>query len=517
MSINGMDEKMDKWDYLMPLFSGTLTGILDTFLVKDLSFSEAHGWGCDKADEIVVKAAKKYGFNNVKDRTDAIRKFEDTAKIAADKATADFGGGKFHHIRDFTHHASPLGFLCSILTQFTHKCYGTDTQGNFIKVDVSEGIGKNFSEKIFNGTIQWFLHMLSDFDGSSSTRTANKSSGTGVPGPFLSFLKETSAMPGIKRIAGKDENDNWRFSKACTKLFDGTMFMQKDSEGKIIKDTVVKFDLRTEMGITHQMFENKQYLPVLINEIIVRAFYSITRLVREIEEKEISSFEEFDKIDMKRVLPFNNKNLTHMLTIACTVFTITDISGSAIKAALKNRNNKKGFALDLFQGINYFGIGRMFCAHGGEVAVQIQAKIAKYADSEVMKISSDAMMVAKVANPVGMVTASVTVFERIMTAFKEAQIAKEERLLIEETTRKAIEIINRNKEEMQAVVEQYLVSHMEEFNKDMDCIDCAVQNNDLQGFINGNNAIQAFLGYDVKFENMEEFDDLMLSNDTLIL
>ena len=502
MSVNDMDEKMDKLDRWIPLFSGVFAGLLDTFLVKNLSFSEAHEWGCEKADEILRNAAKKYGSKDSYTTIESIQLFE-KVEIAADKATNEFGGGTVHHLRDITHHASPLGLICSILTQFTGLCYGYDKYGNIKTVNVTPYIGKTFEEKIKNGTVKWYFHLLSDFAGNSKTRKGS-TMGTGIPGPFMSFLKETSSIPVIKQLCGKSESGEYEFSKACNDLFLGNTF---DFE----------FDLRTEMGITHQMFENKQYLPVLINEIIVRAFYSVSRLIRELEEKEISSFEDFNKIDMKRVLPFNNKNLTHMLTISCTVFTITDISGSAIKSALKNGNNKKSFALDLLQGINYFGIGRMFCAHGGEVAVQIQAKIAKYADSEVMKISSDAMMVAKVANPMGMVTASATVFERIMTAFKEAQIAKEERLLIEETTRNAIEIINRNKEEMQVVVEQYLVSHMEEFNKDMACIDCAVQNNDLQGFINGNNAIQAFLGYNVKFENMEEFDDLMLSSDTLIL
>lgn len=505
---------LDKWDVVIALSSGTLTAMLDVFLVKDISLKEAHEWGKTEVENFVKKVAKK---DNL---TDAIRFLESENKIAADQLTNDFGGGKQHHLRDFSHHPTPVGLIFSILTQFTEKGYGTDVHGNFVQIPLPDTslVGKSFIEKIYMGCVTWGFHMISDIAGSSSSATKN-SEGTGLPGPLMSFFKEMSSLPCIKSLAGKNPKDHYNFSVYCSKLFNGTLLGEHDENGKIVKNGELKFDFRTEIGIAHEAIHNKQYIPVILNEAIVRGFYSIRRFCREVKEKEVTSFSELEKLNYKNILPFNNRTLTHMLTISSIMFSVTDISGATIRAAIKNKNNKAGFALDLFQGINYFGLGRFALATTGEMAIvgqEIQKKLVQAAESELAKVSSKIIAITNIGTPVGFVSASIGVYQEITDAMNELELAKEERRLIEAECQNRINIIKEYQLQMHDFVEEYLLNHMKTFTYGFELIDQGIKTDDINSFIQGNNVIQQFLGYEVLYQNQEEFDELMLSDDILV-
>jgi hypothetical protein len=51
--------------------------------------------------------------------------------ISVDKLTNDFGGGAYHHLRDFSHHSTIVGLLFSVISQFSGKGYGILTDGSF--------------------------------------------------------------------------------------------------------------------------------------------------------------------------------------------------------------------------------------------------------------------------------------------------------------------------------------------------------------------------------------------------
>ena len=77
--------------------------------------------------------------------------------------------------------------------------------------------------------------------------------GTGLPGPIVSLLKELSALPVFRNL---NEDGNREVSVWISKLFNGTLL--KNSNGDPIK-----FDLRTEIGVTEQL--GKQAIPVIVN------------------------------------------------------------------------------------------------------------------------------------------------------------------------------------------------------------------------------------------------------------
>lgn len=344
-------KKADKWDYIVAASSGVLTAALDVLWTGDFSLTDAQNWGREKTNGFVLKIAQSLGYKG-NDLSGAIAFLEKKFPIAADKVTADFGGGLQHHLRDFSHHPSIMGLIFSILTQFTHCGYGTDTNGDFIIVELPDDglIGKNFAEKMFLGTVGWAFHLISDMAGSSQ----NAGAGTGIPGMLLSLLNELSALPLFKNIQVNYKDSRITFSKLLSKLFNGTYFVNEETGER------VRFDLRTEIGLAGHI--GKQTIPVIINECVVRGFFMICRLCEEVSDQEIACVSDLEKIDLNKIVPYKNRELIRMLTISSGTF-MAIVTGSALaKSAVKSKGDKGKFAQEFFLSVNYVGIGRFVFA-----------------------------------------------------------------------------------------------------------------------------------------------------------
>jgi len=344
-------KKADKIDYMMAVSSGTISGFIDIFYVGEFSLECANKWGEDEVNKFVKKIAELQGYkgNNL---SDAITHLEKNFGLAADSVTSNFGGGLQHHLRDFSHHFSIGGLLCSLFTQFTGKVIGTDTLGALHVVEVTDKtfIGNNFEEKVLFGTVNWFMHMASDMAGSNAT--AGK--GTGIPGPIVSLIKELSVLPCFKdKKIGENELHIW-----ISKLFNGTLLAKRDENGKIIE--TIKFDLRTEIGILHEV--GRQFVPVLINECLVRGLYFIRRFYMFMKENKIHSITDFQNIDAADLLPFNNRIIKRMITIASGTFTIIDAEDAAVRAAIKSKGINPSFFVNFAVRINIAGVGRFIIA-----------------------------------------------------------------------------------------------------------------------------------------------------------
>lgn len=342
--------KADKIDYLLAVASGTIAAAVDIFYTGEFSLEEAKQRGNDTTNKFVKRMAKWNGYKG-DDLSAAIKCMEKKFPLAADKNTPTFGGGLQHHLRDFSHHFSLGGLMCSIFTQFTKKVIGTDVDGKLIIENVADDklIGKDPTEKILYGTVYWFFHMVSDMAGSNATA----GNGTGIPGPIVSLIKELSALPVFRdKKIGDIEFHKW-----VSKLFNGTLLGKRDEAGKLLEP--MKFDLRTEIGILHEI--GKQVVPVLINEAIVRSFYFIRRLSDELKREEIKSFNDFKKINVEKILPFNNRTIKRMVTVSSGTLVALDAADAAVRAGLKNGPTPH-FFVDFAVRINVVGIGRFIVA-----------------------------------------------------------------------------------------------------------------------------------------------------------
>ena len=91
------------------------------------------------------------------------------------------------------------------------------------------------------------------------------------------------------------------------------MFAKYDTNGKIIKDSVVNFELCDELGVAIKL--EKQAISVIANGCIVRIFYFIRRFFYEIKINQINSLSDISRLDWNKIKPYNNPALKRMLTI----------------------------------------------------------------------------------------------------------------------------------------------------------------------------------------------------------
>ena len=395
----------DTWDYSIAALSGVLAGIIDILYVGELSFKsikECHEIGSEKTNDFVKKIAKTFGFKEKPELSDednlkrAIDHLEKISPFAADQKNImnSFGGTNYHHFRDFSHHPTLIGWIFSMVTQYTGLVFGANAGGVLVAIPVEDEsrIGKDHFEKILFGTVTWLIHMVSDVAGSSGTPGA----GTGLPGPLLSLAKEVDSVRAkLFNSDAKIGDDADAITGYLSKLFNGTAFVERDGDGKIIRESVVRFDYRTEIGMLENVkVASKMFVPVLINECIVRSFFFIKRFVVAVKEANIHSLSDLKTLEWKRILPFNNATLTRMLTISVGAMEIVDISDAAIHGAIEAyKSGQAGAAAGSVGGpygaaagaatsstvafwktfalrVNYVGVGRLVICFGSEFSFE---------------------------------------------------------------------------------------------------------------------------------------------------
>lgn len=364
--IDRLTNHADGIDYMVAAASGIIAGLIDSFFVGEFSFERENSWGNEKVNSFVSKVAKSQGYKG-DDLAGAIKSLEDKFPIAADKATSAFGGGKQHHLRDFSHHPTPVGLFFSLLTQFTGRVYGMDTAGTFMSYELTGAelmlVGKDMPQKLLFGVVYWFFHVVSDIAGSSSS-VLSGSAGTGLPGPIVSLLKELSALPFFSNTNG---DGNKEFSVLISKLFNGTLLGKRDADGKLVP---VKFDLRTEIGVVHEL--GRQAVPVIINECIVRGFYFVRRLCNEIKTCNAQSVSDLKNINWTNTLPVKNRTIIRMLTISTGTMTAVDLADAAIRSAIKCGGNPAALASGFILRINFVGIGRFAIAVVSDIKMGVE-------------------------------------------------------------------------------------------------------------------------------------------------
>lgn len=287
---------------------------------------------------------------------------------------------KSHHLDDLSHHPSIIGWASSIMTQFTGNTYFQNKEGkNFKfkgkKVRIVENVnayiqygetsiiekttkkgktknvlevtlvGDDLKSKLACGTFNWLGHLISDLVGSLNT-VKKGNAGTGLPGPLMSTLKEFAMLPLVRKTK-LPELLNDLFTK------DDALF------GKY------RVDLRSELAFGMEI--GKQAIPVFINELLVRSFYFIRRLISEIK-----TAESFKEINWEATKPWKNRTIVRMLTISMGTFEVIDLGEAAIRGAIKSGGTLPGFFAQFVLRVNFVGVGRFAIACGTDVAMGVK-------------------------------------------------------------------------------------------------------------------------------------------------
>lgn len=344
--IERLSNNSDNVDYIIAVSSGVIAAIIDSLWVGEFSYERGKAWSNRKVNDTVMKVAKSQGYKG--DRLNgAIKYLEDNFKIPSDNSWKGKGVGitpKSHHLDDLAHHPTIVGLFFSILIQFTKKAYYSNSEGEFIPITITDNgelIGHDIAHKFYAGTINWFFHLVSDMSGSNKTSGA----GMGIPGPLVSMLKEISGLPLIK---------NTNLSEFLHKIY-----------------TKDRFDLRGELAVLHEL--GRQAVPVMINEVIVRASYFIRRLYNELKQHN-----SIRAVNWKKIIPYNNRTINRMLTIATGTFTAVDLLDAGVRSAIKTGGAiNPAFWESFILRVNFIGIGRFAIACYSDAKMGLKLKSTK--------------------------------------------------------------------------------------------------------------------------------------------
>lgn len=374
--IDCLTSHADKWDVTIAIGSGVLTGLIDAFLVGEFNFEELKADSHKHINKFIERYAKIRGYEDKGGGLKgAISFLEGKFPVDQDNVwkASGLSSTKLHHLEDLAHHPTPLGLLAAIGVQFFRCSVFINKNGeiDFAALETSKAdLAKIWMPIIISGVLRWmvwvvesghyknaekelptpicnilkklayapaaleilkvvdnwFGHEVSDMGGSKNT----PGGGMGIPGVFLSILKEISMLPGLKDTILPQLVSDW---------------YSKD-----------KIDMRAEMAIVEYL--GKQSIPVIINECLVRSFYFTRRFIDE-----INLYKDWGKVNWANVAPWGNRTIARMLTVSTGCFAAIDLADAAIESALKNATPKNPkFWYDFALHVNIVGEGRFVIA-----------------------------------------------------------------------------------------------------------------------------------------------------------
>ena len=359
ITIDKLTNQADKVDYTVAVASGILTGLIDAFFVKEFEIQSI--------DDIIKSFAESQGWNE--DSSKSIQdfledKFHTPNDAAYQKGKDIFGkkigiGGKTHRFDEIAHHPTLEGLVASIIVRFFRVTCYIDKKGkkHIVAVDTSaKDIVTTLIPVVITGIMVWLAETAENYNNSEMDKKIPESliniikvlstapmlieilkcadtwlghimsdvgTTAGISGAFLSFLKYISSLPILNLTP---------FPQYVERIY-----------------TDKKLSLANELTAIQAL--SKQALPVLINEISVRGFYFVRHLIIEYKAND-----GFENINWNNVIPFGNRTIERMMTIASGTFTAIDIADAVIRSG--------GFNASCALRLNFVGIGRFTIALG---------------------------------------------------------------------------------------------------------------------------------------------------------
>lgn len=125
--------------------------------------------------------------------------------------------------------------------------------------------------------------------------------------------------------------------------------------------------------------------------------------------------------------------------------------------------------------------------------------------------------IGKVGTPLGFVSAAIGVYDEMSKALAELNIAREERIRVEEECAVRVRFLREHEAEMEVVVEQYMTQRLKTFVGNSDLLEEAFAENDADTFLSASAQIQKQLGWNETISSQDQFDAVMLSEEPLKL
>lgn len=377
VDIDRLTNHADGLDYAISVICGIITGIIDATIVGEWNFADAKKDTYHEVNNKVIDFAKKQpdyvpycnfaleGKGTARrkpkdpDRLDsAIEFLEWKFHLPGDGAysSGSFGiDGYTHRIDDLCHHPTLVGLVCCIIVQFTEHTRYVNKYGEDVNIPITVNeygnfVGKNPITKLFSGVINWFITCAKTMANRKGHLMSDIATSASLPGSFLSTIAELASIPCLRK------EDFLMKLRDAYKNGIGTGKGQIDLGvyNKLFEGAQSKLDVTTEKAVMHEL--KRQAMPVVINEVLVRASYFIRRLISELKEKQ-----NVKSIEWKNVIPFNNRTIVRMMTIATGTFTAIDMADAAVHATTKSVDASTFFS-NMILRVNFVGVGRFAVA-----------------------------------------------------------------------------------------------------------------------------------------------------------
>lgn len=562
-------EQMDKWDYVTAISSGVLCGTLDNIFVKEYTLDEAGAWKAEltgiftkqimskklnlekiglgsidiskfdfKQLGISQKDIEKYGLNrlgiDIRDigelsaeerySRNSVKK---SIKIYKNKfAEIDnyFNNKRIEQYQDCIEYVTRIPGIKGLAYVLTNYFTGSE----FILADEipeEDELNKFLQERLFNCVFIWGMGVL-------KAKAQDVSEAGDIPEPLFALFNYLFQLPQIQELINSSDSVmmanavDWFVTKK-EQFFEGINNVKADADR--FKNALSSKNVTSEF-------------PILLNEAIVRGIYSIRRFFMEASRCEIASFGDLRKLELTNFLPIRKPILMRMITFSSGTFTAIDLSGAAIKAAIKNGGINENFVADTLTNINFVGVIRFGMTLGQDISYE---KELSNGDDVLLEQDQTAMMDAQehilsiiqngnlpeaqqffngvknatllTAGKMNPAVATFGLYKDLERAIEEYYKALDRRIQTEIKTKEAIAVIQQYRRDMSVGVEQYMSEHLEVFYDNFDKMNRALDNNDVDLFLEKNAEIQHYLGHSVQFTTMEEFDSLMESDIDFVL
>ena len=366
--IEELTNDADGFDYAISVISGVIAGLMDSFFVGETEINK------EKIQEFLEE---KYHTAN------------DSGYKHKDADGHWISSAMYHRLDDLAHHPSISGLIASILVRYFRLVFfidGSDGKPHVFFADTSSPEVTKLEKKeqikawigaIIGGLCIWLsnlsinkyeeatgeeipkplkklikivgasplmLELLKTVDVWIGHMMSDVSTSQGIPGIFLSLLKEISVLPIIKDTDFRVWVDGL-YNKGNMNL--------------------------SEWGGVVFVAAKKQSLPVLINEALVRGFFFVRHLAEELKDKK-----DFKQVNWNNVIPFKNRTVVRMLTIATGTFTAVDMADAGIRAVIKSGGFNPATLSNFILRVNFVGVGRFAVAVATDVGMGVK-KVAK--------------------------------------------------------------------------------------------------------------------------------------------
>ena len=342
----------EKLYYGIALASGLLTGMISNHISTPIIDKAKVAVSGDKKDlkslrRLIVVSAKFCGFKG-KDFKEAVRYLFENKSISVirhmpvELENAEFG--------ELSGQPTVAGLVFSIMTQYSGMYYYLAKNGEIKTRKVTKGYvrGEDDDEKIALAVMYWFFYVCAGYVSMGKNSFEKLKLPVGLTKAVTTICQE---IIDSKKIPQSYKAAEEKFEKWLAEL--RTISQAADA------DKCVLTAMKEKMGSF-----SSQLFPVLLNEGLVRASYTLCRLSYEAKNADVKSLEDIFAIDLKEIVPYGNRIVSNMCLIASSAFVAVNIGPAVVKAtgAMLKKRDAAEAVQDIVMGVNIAGIGRVVIA-----------------------------------------------------------------------------------------------------------------------------------------------------------